>query len=104
MSDTLQLILELVIQLCVLIPLLITLVKYITKAVKEKNWTRMVDLAFKLIVEAEDKFSTGAEKEEYVISSVLVAAKEINYDVDEITLRAFIKNIITLSKQVNITK
>ena len=44
----------------------------------------------------------GAEKEEYVISSVLVAAKEINYDVDEVELKAFIENTIALTKHVNI--
>ena len=101
MNTTLQIVLDLIVQLCALIPLVITLVNYVTKAVKEKNWTKMVELALKLMAEAENKFSTGAEKEEYVVSLVLAAAKEINYDVDETVLREFIKNTILLSKEVN---
>jgi len=102
MSATLSLILELIVQLCALILLIITLVNYVIKAVKEKNWTKMVELAIKIMAEAEDKFSTGAEKEEYVIGVVLTAAKEINYDVDEVELKAFIENTIALTKHVNI--
>ena len=52
------------------IPLLITLVKYIQKVIKEKNWGAVVQLVLKLMAEAEQLYSDGAEKKQYVMSAI----------------------------------
>lgn len=104
MNDTLALILQIVVGLVPVIPLVISLVKYVVKAAKEKNWTQMVSLALKLIAEAETLFETGAEKKEYVVKLVMAAAKEINYDIDERALRNLIDSIIDVTKTVNVVE
>ena len=64
------------------IPLVINLIKYVQKAVKEKNWNQVVQLVMNLMKEAERKFDTGAEKKEYVMSMIKASADTINYDID----------------------
>lgn len=95
-------ILQIVISLCTIIPLLIELVKYIRKSIKEKNWQSMLQIAMNLMAEAETKFSSGAEKKEWVLSMVKASAKSINYDIDEESLSQLIDTIIGLTKKVNI--
>ena len=99
--DILPTILSIIVQLAALIPLVVELVKYVQKAIKEKNWQNMIKLALRLVVEAEEKFETGAEKKEWVISMVKASAEQINYEVDEIALGTLIDNIIAITKEVN---
>ena len=100
--ETFQLIVQLIIAIVPMIPLVIALVKYIIKAVQEKNWRQMVNLALKLIGEAEGMFTTGAEKKAYVIKMVKAAAKELNYEIDEESLSNLIDSIIDITKTVNV--
>lgn len=100
--DYVNLIVQVLANLVVVIPLVIELVKYVQKAIKEKNWAKLIEMTTALIVEAEEKFKTGAEKKEYVISMVKASADIINYDISEEQLSALIDSTIELTKKVNV--
>lgn len=83
------------------IPLVINLIKYVQKAVKEKNWNQVVQLVLNLMKEAEKKFDTGAEKKEYVMSMIKASADTINYDIDMDAISDLIDSLCSMSKVVN---
>lgn len=60
--DKLELLMQIAVSLAAIIPLIVALIKFVVKSVKEKNWLQMVNLALKLIAEAESMFQTGADK------------------------------------------
>lgn len=101
--DKLELLMQIAVSLAAIIPLIIALVKFVVKSVKEKNWVQMVNLALKLIAEAEGMFETGADKKAYVMQMVKAAAKELNYDLDEDALSSLIDSIIGITKTVNVS-
>lgn len=100
--DKLELLMQIAVSLAAIIPLIVALVKFVVKSVKEKNWLQMVNLALKLIAEAEGMFETGADKKAYVMQMVKAAAKELNYDLDEDALSNLIDSIIGITKTVNV--
>ena len=102
--ETLNLILRIVAAVVPMIPLVIALVTFVKKAIQEKNWKQMVNLALKLIIEAETLYATGAERKAYVMKLVKAAADEINYTVDEAALSDLIDSIISVTKSVNVEK
>lgn len=83
-------------------PLVIALVKYVRQSIQEKNWNNLVKLVLELISTAEEKFETGAERKEWVISMVRVAENQINFDIDEEMLSNLIDDLVDLTKKVNI--
>lgn len=83
-------------------PLVIALVKYVRQSIQEKNWNNLVKLVLELIFTAEEKFETGAERKEWVISMVRVAENQINFDIDEEMLGNLIDDLVDLTKKVNI--
>ena len=102
MNETLGLIAQIVTSLITLIPLLIALIKYVKQSVKEKNWNNLLSLLFSLCVEAEQNFSEGAEKKQWVMSMVRASAKTINYDIDDEALSALIDSLIAVTAKVNV--
>lgn len=83
-------------------PLVIALVKYVRQSIREKNWNNLVKLVLELISTAEEKFETGAERKEWVISMVRAVENQINFDIDEETLSNLIDDLVNLTKKVNI--
>ena len=102
MSTELSLILEIVVSLATMIPLVIELVKYIQKAVKEKNWQNMIKLAINLMSEAEEKFGKGSDRKEWVMAMLESSASSINYELDKEAVSALIDNLVELTKVVNV--
>mgnify|MGYP002520574607 CR=1 FL=1 len=88
--------------LAIVIPLVVNLVKYVKKAVQEKNWNTLVKLILGYIKEAETNYATGADKKEWVMSMAKQTAKEIGFELDEETLSNLIDSIVEMSKKVNI--
>ena len=86
------------------IPLVIKLVQTIKDAVKSKNWTPLMQLILKLMAEAEDNFSTGAEKKTYVIDSIKALESSLNYDVDIDAVGAMVDAIVAATKRNNVEK
>lgn len=83
------------------IPLVINLIKYVKKAVKEKNWNQVVKLVMNLMEEAETKFDNGADRKQYVLSMIKASADTINYDIDMDAISDLIDSLCSMSKVVN---
>ena len=86
------------------IPLVIKLVQVIQDAAKSKNWTPLMQLVLTLMAEAENNYSTGAEKKTYVIDSIEAVKDTLNYDVDMDVVNAMIDSIIIATKKINVDK
>ena len=99
-----EIVINIVSGLAVAIPLVIQLVKYVNKAIKEKNWDRLLSLIIKLMSEAEEKFENGADKKAWVIDMVIASADAINYDIDTEKVSELIDSLCTMSKNVNASK
>lgn len=96
-----DIVLSIIAGLATAIPLLVKLVQYVEKAVREKNWNRLLDLIMNLMAEAERKFSDGATRKEWVLAMVKTSADTINFDVDINAVSALIDELCNLTKQVN---
>ena len=83
------------------IPLVVQLVKYVSAAIKERNWNQLVTMVMNLMAEAESKFNTGLERKEWVLAMVEVNAKTINYDIDMQQVSDMIDALCDLTKVVN---
>lgn len=86
------------------IPLVIKLVEYIQKVAKEKNWGAVVQLTLKLMSEAEQLYSAGAEKKEYVMSSIKAMENTLQYDIDEKAIGELIDSVVAATKKINTNK
>ncbi len=96
-----QPIVSVLVGLATAIPLVIKLVEYVRKAVKEKNWNKMLDLVMELMKTAEEKFETGADRKEWVMAMVKASSDTINYDVDMEAISQLIDSLCDMSKVVN---
>lgn len=83
------------------IPLVAKLVEYVQKAVKEKNWNKLLDLVMKYMATAEEKFDNGADRKEWVLARVKSSADTINYDIDMESVATLIDSLCSMSKVVN---
>ena len=102
MENTLNIIIQILTTLVTLIPMLFALIKYITLAIKERNWNNLLSLVLSLCASAEEQFSEGAEKKAWVMAMVKSSLTTINYDIDDETLSALIDSLIALTNKVNI--
>lgn len=93
--------LSIVAGLATTIPLVIKLVEYVQKAVKEKNWGKVLDMVLGYMVTAEQKFGTGAERKEWVLAMVKASADTVDYDIDYSAVDALIDSLCAMSKAVN---
>ena len=99
--EYLDIILSIVAGLAAAIPLVVKLVQYVTAAVKEKNWNKLLDLVMNLMEEAEEKFADGATRKEWVMAMVQASAESINYDIDMAAISELIDSLCDLTKKVN---
>ena len=99
--EWLQLIVSVLAGLVTAIPLAIKLVEYVQKAVKEKNWGKMLDVVMEKMALAEDMFDNGADRKEWVLTMVKASAETINYDVDMEAISQLIDSLCKMSKKVN---
>lgn len=101
-DQIIQIIVSILTGLAACIPLAIKLVQYVQKAAQEKNWGAFLGLAVDLIQQAEQKFSDGATRKEWVMAMVKTSAEYINYPVDSDALSNLIDALVGLSKNVNV--
>ena len=80
------------------------LVKYVQKAIREKNWSKVLDMVMNLMQTAETKFETGAERKEWVLAMVKASADTIDYDIDMDAISDLIDSLCNMSKVVNAPK
>lgn len=96
-----QIALSIIAGLATAIPLVIKLIEYVQKAIKEKNWSTMLDMVMKYMETAEEKFETGAEKKEWVLAMVKASADTINYDIDLTVIGEMIDKLCDMSNVIN---
>ena len=87
--------------IAVCVPLVIKLVQYIQAAIKEKNWSSLMQLVLKIMTEAEKLYTTGAERKAYVMATIKAMETTLNYDVDENVISEMIDAIVLASKTIN---
>ena len=86
----------------VLIPMVIALIKYVTKAAENKNWNVIVKMVLDLMVQAEKDYSTGAEKKEFVMNQLRVAAKTVDFEIDWDKVSDLIDALCDMAHEVNV--
>ena len=83
------------------VPLVLQLVKYVKKAVQEKNWAALVSLILKLMQEAEIMFKDGATKKEWVMAMVKSSAEYVSYPIDTEVLSKMIDAFCDMTNIIN---
>lgn len=99
--EWLQLIVSVLAGLATAIPLAIKLVEYVQKAVKEKNWGKILEMVMKYMATAEEKFDNGADRKEWVLAMVKASADTVDYDIDMEVISKLIDDLCNMSKKVN---
>ena len=87
--------------LAVVIPLIAKLIKFVEANTKEKNWNKMLELVMNLMADAEEKFSKGSEKKEWVMGQLEAMASTLNYDIEWDKVSDMIDKICDVSKELN---
>lgn len=88
--------------LAVLIPMIIALIKYVTKAAEDKNWNIIVKMVLDLMVQAEQDYSTGAEKKEFVMNQLKVMAETVDFEIDWDKVSDLIDALCDMAHEVNV--
>jgi hypothetical protein len=83
------------------VPLVVKLIEYIQKANKEKNWGAVVQLVLKLMAEAEQNYSNGADRKAYVMSTIKAMESTLQYDIDEKAISELIDSVVAATKKIN---
>jgi hypothetical protein len=94
-------ILEIAPEIVAVILLIWALIKYVAKAVKEKNWPTLLSLVTGLMAKAETLFADGAQKKQWVLAMVKAAADKINYAINVDQVSDLIDDLCDMSKKVN---
>lgn len=103
-KDWIDVIISILSGLAVTIPLVISLIKTISDAAKEKNWSKIVDITLNYMQKAEQNIDNGASRKAWVISMVRESAVMINYDFNneaEQKLSMLIDSICAATKHIN---
>lgn len=87
--------------IAVVVPLVIKLIQFVQANVKEKNWNQMLKLVMNLMAEAEEKFTKGSEKKEWVLDELRAMTNTLNYDIEWDVVSDMIDKICDLSKELN---
>ena len=99
--EWLQLAVSVLAGLATAIPLAIKLVEYVQKAVREKNWGKVLDMVMKYMETAEEKFDNGADRKEWVLAMVKASADTVDYDIDMAAISKLVEDLCKMSKTVN---
>ena len=102
--DILKLVLAIISGVVTCIPLAIQLVRYIKTAIAEKNFNNIMRLVIDLIPEAEEKFSNGEERKEYIMNNIKSLSQTLGYEVDFDKISEMIDQIVAVTKKVNVDK
>lgn len=103
-SDWVNIIVNVLSSLAIIIPLLVKLYQTIKSLTKEQNWPTLLGYAIKYMMQAEQNMTSGAEKKEWVLSSLSTSASNIGYelaDADIAKIGDMIDSICDASKTLN---
>lgn len=90
--------------IAVAIPLVVKLVEYVQKAMREKNWGKLLTLVMQFMAEAEEKFDNGADRRAWVLDMIAASADVVDYDIDLEEVGKLIDSLCAMSKKVNAPK
>lgn len=76
-----------------LVPTAIKLVKKGAELVKDKNWSKIKEIALAAMKEAEASGKKGSEKQQMVIDAVVAGCKEAEIEINEEDLKNLVKYI-----------
>ena len=93
---------QILVGLAVIIPLVVALIKYVTKEAENKNWNIVVKMVIDIMVQAEQDYSTGAEKKDFVMNQVAVLAKTVDFDIDMDKVSDLIDALCDMAHEVNV--
>lgn len=99
--EWLRLIASIVAGVITAIPLASQLVKYVQKAVQEKNWPEVVKIVTSYMERAESMFESGADRKEWVLAMVKASSELVKYDLDMDKISDLIDSLCEMSKIVN---
>lgn len=99
--EWMQVIVPVLTGLAATIPLVIKLVEYVQKAMKEKNWNKLLDLLMGYMERAEDMFDNGADRKEWVMAMIKSSADTIDFEIDMNVVSDLIDSLCSMSKTVN---
>ena len=105
MDEYIELIVAVLSGLATAIPLVVQLVKYIKTAMREKNWNAILELVIEYMRAAEEMFDNGPDRKAWVMESIVVGAKSIDYPLDDIALAKIghmIDSICAAAKEINV--
>ena len=102
--EWLEIFLSILTGLAAAIPLVINLVKWIEKAIKAKQWTKLLNLVMELMVDAEKELPDGASRKEWVLQMVESSSEVIDYDVDMDEVSKLVDALCAMSKKINVKK
>ena len=100
-TEWVRLIVSILSGLAAAIPLVFQLVKYVQRAIKEKNWPQVVNLVMSYMERAEVMFEKGADRKEWVLAMVKASADTIKYEIDMDEISTLIDSLCDMSKVVN---
>ena len=100
-EQIISLVVALLTGLAACIPLALKLAQYVKQAVQEKNWGALLGLVVDLMEEAEQKFTDGSTRKDWVMAMVQTSAEYINYPVDVEALSVMIDRLCDMTKVVN---
>ena len=89
--------------LAIAIPLVVKLCEYVAKLSREKNWSKLMQLTIDLMKEAESKLENGADRKQWVLAMLKVAAENANCRYDEQALSDLIDAMCDMASVVNTT-
>ena len=84
------------------IPLAVKLVQYVRKAAQTENWGQLLGLVVDLMEEAEEKFTEGATKKEWVMAMVQTSAEYVAYPIDTAALSDLIDGLVAMTNKINV--
>lgn len=102
--EWLEIVLGIVTGLAACIPLAIKLVQYIEKAIRAKQWPKLLELVMKFMADAEKDIEDGATRKEWVLQMVEASAGTVDYDIDMNEVSNLIDSLIEMSKKVNVNQ
>ena len=100
-TEWVRLIVSILSGLAAAIPLVFQLVRYVQRAIKEKNWPQVVNLVMSYMERAEVMFEKGADRKEWVLAMVKASADTIKYEIDMDEISTLIDSLCDMSKVVN---
>lgn len=103
--DVVEFIIKILPGILTCIPLVVALIRFVRQACQNKEWQKIVKFVLNHMAEAEQKYSVGADKKDYVMAAVITSADSIGYPLTQSDIQKIsdmIDDICAASKVINV--